>query len=78
MSTFKPNPNFERELRQEIGKNLSSDMDRKIEAMARRLKGKDRNLIRSELQRAGFTNIKEESMEAMHEGKPIPSKVAWR
>lgn len=75
---FKMNPNFERELREMVERNLPPQVDREIAALARRLKGKDRATIRAELERAGLHNIKDELVEAMHRGEPVPSRMTWR
>jgi hypothetical protein len=77
-SEFRMNPNWERELRREAERNLGPEMDREIAALARRLKGKDRDEIRRTLEAEGFSNIEEELIDAMKEGRAVPTKISWR
>lgn len=72
------NPNFESDLRRMVEEKLPDEMDRRLAALARRLKGKDRATIRKVLEQEGFKNIKDGFVDAMHAGEPVPIKIIWR
>jgi hypothetical protein len=76
-SGFRLNPNFERDLRREVEKNLRREAGDKMRALAQRLRGRDPQAIRAALKAEGFTNVKDELVEALRAGHEVPAKITW-